>query len=59
MREWYWHCFLKYSHCYHRPVDQESYWIYRARDFPTNFIAPLCDLTKPEWLHLVRSSTKS
>jgi len=42
-----------------QPVHQEGYWIYRASDFPSNFIAPLCDLTKPEWLHLVRSSTKS
>ena len=37
-------------------VDQESYWIYRARDFPSNFIAPLCDLAKPKWLPLLRSS---
>ena len=28
---------------------QQTYWISPARDFPSNFIAPLCDLTKSQW----------
>ena len=30
-------------------LGQETYWLSPARDFPSNFIAPLCDLTKSQW----------
>ena len=32
-----------------QPVGGKTYWIYPARDFPSNFIAALCELTKSQW----------